>query len=480
METITLKENAKLLEKQIGKVKGQFTLNDAASMTGVPTEQAREALNELMEKYVCRLVVTENGDLIYDFGSSPLRRGEKTFAERWESIKAWLWKAFTIFFKIWIAVTLVVYFIIFVVILIAAIVALTASDKDNNNRGSGGAGKMLSGVFDLFWAIFRWNTIMGYQRTYYEQDRYGYRYKHYEPQKSAFNPKKKNFIASVYDFVFGPPRVEQEPFANQKEVAAYARQKKGIVSLSELKGLAGWNTEQAQAFLSDCVVRFNGDARISPENAVLYADLSDLIRSTNQEHDGQVEWYWDEFEPEYELTGNTTGRNGWVIFMNLFNLAFATFFLVSLAERIQYEPEMMAVWIGLGIVPFVFSFIFFTVPLLRWAYLLPKRKQRHRNNQRKRLVKVIYQNAGKKLSLSQVEMMVNQGHPEKLDRALIEELMRELVIDWDAEAAYSSENELVYNFENLGRELQEAEKLRSNRNYRESLGNTYFDTKELE
>jgi Ca2+-binding EF-hand superfamily protein len=489
METITLKANAQLLEKKIKELKGKFTLNDAAAITGVPTEQARESLNELMGKYLCHLQVSENGDLIYDFGTSPTRRGEKTFAEILEGIKNWLWKAFVVFFKAWITVTLVVYFAVFVSILILMIIGMTASNKDDNKRSSGDTGAMLRLISDIFYAIFRWNTIQNYQDTYYERDRYGQPYKHYKPVESTlFNTKarspkaKKNFISSVYDFVFGPPRVETEPFENQKEVAAYARQNKGIMVLPEFKALAGWEHTQAQEFMTDCIARFNGSAEIS-NNGVLYADFYDLTRSKTQNQDGKIEWYWNEYEPEYELTGNTTGRNAWIIFINAFNLLFASFFTFNpeFREMIGGDEFGAVVFYGLGVVPFMFSMIFFAVPILRYFNILPKRRKRRINNIRKRLVKVIYQKGVlKNLSLDEILTEVNAENAEKLSKPEIEKMMNELVVDWQGNVVLNDSGSVGYEFHQLRYELEEARNLRQNRkDDGRNLGNIYLDTGKL-
>lgn len=489
METITLKANAQLLEKKIKEVKGKFTLNDAAAITGVPTEQARESLNELMRKYICHLQVSENGDLIYDFGTNPTRRGEKTFAEILDEVKSWLWKAFMVFFKAWITVTLVVYFVVFVIIMVGALVVMLSSNKDNkdNDKSSGAIFRLIG---DIFYAIFRWNTIKNYQEVYYEYDRYGQPYKHYKPvESSLFNtraqsPKaKKNFISSVYDFVFGPPRVQTEPFENQREVAAYARQNRGIMVLPEFKALAGWNHTQAQEFMTDCIARFNGSAEISP-NGVLYADFYELTRSTTQNQDSKIEWYWNEYEPEYELTGNTKGRNTRIILMNLFNLLFASFFVFNsrINESLALEEEIRTfVFYGLGVVPFVFSVTFFAVPILRYFDILPKRKKRRINNIRKRLVRIIYQRGvHHNLTLDEILSELNADSGEKVSKEQVQKMMNELVVDWQGDVVLDEKGRTVYEFRQLFHELEEARKIRLNRkDDGKNLGNIYLDTQKL-
>ena len=48
-----------ILEKYAQKNK-QFTINDAASVTGLPVLETEYSIKEMMEKYDCKLKVTEN------------------------------------------------------------------------------------------------------------------------------------------------------------------------------------------------------------------------------------------------------------------------------------------------------------------------------------------------------------------------------------------------------------------------------------
>ncbi|WP_448528972.1 hypothetical protein [Raineya sp.] len=481
MENISTEKQIELLEQNLHKVKGKFTLADASAITGVPIEYAREALNALMSKYFCHLQVTENGDLIYDFGTSPTRRDAKTFAEYFKDFQNFLWKAFKIFFKAWIAVTLVVYFTIFVIILLAVIIGNSSSGKGNKKSDRGG-GMLFRLVIDILYTIFRWQTIQ--EATYYEKDRYGYPYKTYKPQESNLfskkenNPKaNKNFISAVYDFVFGPPRLNPEPLANQKEAAAYARKNKGVMVLAEFKALTGLNNEEAENLMTDCIARYNGSAEISP-NAVLYADFYELTRSQTQAEDAPIIFYWDEYEPEYVLTGNTAGKNTWIAFMNGFNLFFALLMLggyEDFGKDMGISPDI--IYYGLGVVPLAFSIIFFAVPIFRYFALIPKRIQRHENNIRKRIAKVIYQIGSKRdLSTNEILAEVNKAEGlEKLSQAQVEKIMSRMIIDWGGEANAQNDGTLVYSFSQMRTELQEIQQIRLKR-VDEGLGKIYFDT----
>ncbi len=472
MNTTQIQDAIKALEKKIAGVKGSFTLNDAASITGLAVDEAKEALDTMMSKYVCRLMVTDNGDLIYSFGSSLQRRGEKTFAEKMEAVGEVAWKVFTVIFKAWIAVTLVVYFVIFLVMLIALLIA--ASQGGGRDRKSP---VKLDGIFNIFFSIFQWRTAT--RMIDYQMDRDGYRYRHYEPKKSYINEKKKSFIASVYDFVFGPERVQIDPLANAKEVAAYLRQGKGVVTAAELVALAGWKMDEAESFLSDCIVRFKGDAVIS-DNGVVYGQFEQITRGTGEIEGGKIELYWDEYEPEYEITGNKAGRNALIIFMNLFNLTFASVILGSFygAQPVYVGPNDKLVLIFLGWLPVIFSFLFFAVPLGRLWKVLKWRRRRVEMNKRKRVMRAIFKRKNKSAGLEDIVKEVNAGGGEKpMSASEVEDCLNKMMRDFQGETTLDANGKVLYSFTRIAEEFAEAEKVRNTRTGDGKLGDVIYDSK---
>ncbi|MBN1639028.1 MAG: hypothetical protein JW866_08675 [Ignavibacteriales bacterium] len=473
MSDTGFQQQTKVLEKNIRR-KGYFTLADASAITGISMQESRKALDELMTKYVCRLQVTEQGDLIYDFGKSPLRRGEKTFKEKWQDFTAWLWKAFKFLFKIWITLMLVVYFIIFVVIMIALVFASSQGSKSKK-------GPNLNFIGAIFRGFFIWNTFT--PNTRYVTDRYGYSYREFEPLKSHMSDPSKNkkrFVSSIYDFVFGPPRVENQMTENYKEVAAYLRQNNGIITLSELKALAGWTNEEAEKFMADCIIRFNGTAQIS-NDGVLYAEFPEITRSINKEDDGKIIYYWNEYEPEYKVTGNTTSRNLGIIFMNIFNLAWSAFFAFGDLSELSYETGFdfgTGAAIGLGWVPLIYSLLFFLVPILRYFKILPLKKKRMINNIRKRIIRVIYDTKGKPTSADTIMQGANQtGQGEApLSQGSVTKVMNELIQDWSGEMEVNPEGKIIYKFPRLEDELKEVVTLRQQQTGKDKIGDVILDT----
>lgn len=490
----------KKLETTLQKKVKPLTVGDAASLTGLNIDDAKRVLEALLAKYDCRLKVTENGDLIYDFGSRLQLRGEKTFKERWDEFLEWSWKAFKVFFKIWIVATLVIYFIIFLIILIAIILGALGSGNDKGGGGSGGSASSSSSsnslfswaIWDIFSGIFDSRTTTG--RTYVDRDKRGYHYQHYEPRPSTLTKlkqqqqgvqavateKEKDFIASVYDFVFGPPRVEFNPLENYMELASYLRMQKGLVVKSEIIALAGWTKDEAEDFFAEALARFNGKPEIT-ENGILYGDFDELVRSANQSNDTPVVWFWDEYEAPYEITGNTISMNVGISFMNMFNWAFGTFFTLAFFAGFE-DPsiweEMYGFWVCffLGPVPFAFSTIFFLVPTLRIFRVWRLNKKRKIQNVRKRLMKVIFLNPTGVISAEALTKAANENNrgEERLDRATVEKVMNDLIFDLGGEMKITSNAQTEYHFEQIAAELQEIKRLRNQRG-QTTLGKVIFE-----
>lgn len=496
-----------ILEKRLRKGQRRFTMTEAAAVTGLSLDEARDGLDLLMAKYICRLQVTENGDLIVDFGESLRRRGEKSFSERMNEFREWLWKIFKVIYKAWIALTLIIYFVIFLVILLALLVA-AGSQKGKSRKSP----VNLDAVLRVFYAIFRWQTSGG--ATVFRTDRRGYRYREYQPPSSILKPGKKNFIAAVYDFVFGPARVEVDPLHNPREVAAFLKENRGILLTADLQALAGWNAADAEAFFTDCLVRFRGDVKVS-ENGVVYGQFDEITRvvgegqpaplepspssvvrsfpkeSTIGSQDGKIEHYWDEYEPEYELTGNSPAYNFAILVMNGFNLLFSFAVLNGLLGRafvtgeyseigylvdgaLHANPATAAL---LGWIPFIFSALFFLIPLVRWFGIRRARRRRYRNNLRKRFFKAIFNSRGEPRTAQEILRSVNTGAAEEpLSSAAAEKILGELLPDLQGETVLTEEGELAYAFPRIRREMEEAPRLRARRTAVKELGDVIMDS----
>lgn len=471
MESNSLLPALQTIEQKLQQNQLVFTLGDAAAITGKPLHETKQVMTRLMEKYNCSLQITEKGDLIYNFGTSLHQRGERSWNEWWFDVKNIAWEVFAYILKVGIAVMLVVYFTLFLVILIAIIVAaLSSSDSDSGDLG---IGDVIGGIFK---GIFEWNTHTTY--IHYSVDNQGYDYREYDAKKSHIpNKKGKSFTSATYDFVLGPPRVRITKEDNQKEIVAFLRKNKGIITRPEVMGLAGWRGKEADNFFSEIIGKYNGEAEIS-ENAVLYGDFYDLIRTKGVEDDTKIVWYWDEYEAEYKLTGNSFGTNIGIFFMNLFNLLFSFVFLAVLIDPSITDDINIYTSIFLGLIPFIFSSLFFIVPIFRWINILPKRRKRNIENVRKRLMKAIFQTEENEVSLDRLQAIINQsGQKEKnIEAKKIQYMMQELILDLQGEIVFDNNGKIAYQFTQFQTERKEAEIIRNKKEAGDNLGKIVFDS----
>jgi hypothetical protein len=263
----TISEQAlTLVEKKISDLKGQLTPQDAATATGVTVDEAQGALSRLMELYVTRVSYDNNGNLLFAFEMPLRRRGTKTAAERWAEVKESLWRGFKVFFKIWIGLMVIVYFAVMILLLLALMLAQSSSrdDRDRDNRGGG---NMVGGLLRVLAEGLRfafWSRAMspGY---YYGTDEYGYRHREMRTPRGVTG-KEKSFIIAIYDLALGPERAPSDPLENEREVAAYLREEKGILTPAEIVALSGGTIADAEERMADYLVRFKGDPTITEES----------------------------------------------------------------------------------------------------------------------------------------------------------------------------------------------------------------------
>lgn len=455
--------------------KGRMTVADASAVTGMAIEDARTALEHAMHVYTCRLQVTESGEILYDFGRSLVRRGERTSREVLADILAAAWKLFTVLFKIWITVTLVVYFVLFVVIVIALLVA--SQGRDSKRIRLSWIGDLLG---DLFVASSRTMAVV------YSTDSYGYRHRAYRQTTRADHEKvepKKRIVQSVYDFVFGPPRPNYDPFANEKEVLAWLRANRGLLTPTEIVALAGWTLDEAETRMADYLTRFRGDADITDEGVLVGRFRDVMMKGDAQLEEGTVELFWDEYEAPYEVTGNSKTRNAVIIGMNAFNLVMALVFTASASTREVlsvlsdgYASTGMIALV-LGWVPLVFSSIFFVVPMVRAVRTRRIEAARLERNRRRRVLRVVYDMPDEGLPLAEVVAAVNRGPQVAMKEGEVRRILDALVLAHQGRTDLRDDGTVVYRFERIGHEARVVRALRE-REVVEGTGAVLFDSGE--
>lgn len=422
------------LEKLIKSSNGRIAPQDAAAATGYSTQYVEDSLARLMELYKCKVEVDEeNARPIFNFDLPFKKRGEKTFQEKLAVALNFFWEIFKKVYKVAIGIILILYTLIFVVVIMVA--ASQGGDKNRRNNNSSG---MISGLFSAIFRGMQFAAINKHYSTARDRDNMHYRY--YEKPEH----KGKKFIQSVYDFVFGPERPEYDPLNDTKEVATYIRDHSDKITSADIINLSGVDYDEADSRLAEYASKFRGDIDIT-ENGTAIADFRDLSVISSKIEGGKVEYYIDEVEPPYEMTGNTSGKNFGIGFMNLFNLMMSVAVMQGAA---QIDSPLLIFF--LGWFPLIFSLIFFLIPIGRAVTHKKKEAQRSKNVVRKILVGQIIAAKGGPMTMEQVISRINLENHTINE---VEGVLSKVVLDLRGEIMIDENGTPLYNFNRLKREL---------------------------
>ncbi|MBL0176004.1 MAG: hypothetical protein IPP94_12195 [Ignavibacteria bacterium] len=475
MQLMNADDAVRQIQPKISKAKGRLTVADAAAATGLAIEDVRTGLEAMMNRFVCRLQVTESGEILYDFGASLRRRGSKTAKEILADIGDVLWRGFKVLFKIWITVMLLVYFVFFVIVAIA--LALAASSKSDSDFSLDWVGDLF---VDLFAAAGRGMIIVSMT------DSYGYQHRGYQQvsrRNTAKAEKSKRLVQSVYDFVFGPPRPDFDPFANEKEVLSWLRDNNGVLTTTEIVALAGWTYAESEERMADYLTRFKGNADITEEGVLIGKFEQVLAKGDANLEGGKVELFWHEFEAPYQVTGNTGGKNAMIAGMNAFTLIMSCAVLFSSSAEAGasiYIGDSPGMWstihFVLGWIPFLFSFLFFLVPLIRSFDVRTQEARRLDRNKRRRIMRVIFDTAGYPLTLSDIVAAVNRGGQAAMDAREVERILGSVLIDIHGTTELREDGTLLYRFPRIERETAAVNAIRKAGGATNTLGDVIIDT----
>lgn len=424
------------VEKAVKKANGKVAPADIASETGYALSDIHDALKRLIELFESKIAMNQNtGELQFVFAYPLVKRGSKSFSEQMYVVLEWLWKVFKVIYKASIAIILVVYTIIFALFLL--VILFSGKSDDRDNRG----GAVISGIFRAIFEALYFTSFR--RRVEYQMDPSGLRFKKFEKEKN----KGKGFIQSVYSFVFGPERPKYNPLDDDKEVIAFLMKNNYKLTAANIIELTGVNYDEADSRLASYLSKYDGEAHLNTDG-VLTVDFPRLKNKVSKDLEGgKIIFYKDEVEAPYELTGNTTGKNTLIIFLNIFN-----FIMSIVAINIaMVDIQSTAVLIGLGIFPLIFSLLFFVIPLIRIPYIKKKQSEREQNIIRKKLFSVLF-------SILPAEIKENdfinyaQLNNEEISKA--KNLIEKLIIDINGEINLNDRGEAVYYFDRLENEIK--------------------------
>lgn len=494
------RDNKKAYEQLVEtfkKFKKGCTVADLTARTGLPLEQVKELVPQIVDEYSGRLEVTESGEILYSFPRgfvskyrgfrARLRSFLKGFKKISIQVGTWL-------FKMWILLMLVGYFVLFVVIALFALLASTvisvsgSSDERSSSRRGNSIGGFyaISYVLDLFIRIWFYSEL-----TRSIDQTYGI-------ERRPPRPRGRPLHQAVFSFVFGDgdPNMDWEN-REKRAVLSYIQANKGIISLPEFMILTGRSPQQAEAEILSYCAQFGGTPEVTEAGTLVY-QFKELLLNTLQ-IEKNSSGLTTPIKRLHSFSKNPPAMNRWFAILNGVNVLFGGYFLVnslmvgiptqehlrgfSYLYTITYallyglgtNPLGFLFW-GMGIVPFVFSILFYLIPLVRYQRLQGKNEEIKTENLRKTTYLRIWENPRRVLP-SDVHPSTEEYAPRRL-RETTEKIIKEMGTYSVPEVQIEgNQHEPVYSFPELEREKEALEIQRKQADlsaYR--LGKTIFDS----
>lgn len=448
MSSLARAETTSTLLASLRRLDGRATAGDVVADTGLSGDDVRAGLKALLESHRGHLAVSGSGELVYDFDPALIERGSEPLLAR---VARKLKRGLTAAFKAWIVVMLVVYFVVFVVLVVAALVA---GQRGNDSRGGGWSRGRHRGGFHInpvFW-YWIWGPRWRLGRPYY-----GHRW-----ERTLGTEDRVPFYKKVFAFVFGPdrPRPTREQLDRAK--LRLIRARAGVLTTAELVEHAGSTFDEAEEEMARLLGAYDGEAVVSPAGELVYAfpDLMSTVRGGRMPTEPKPAWL--RLEPPRELTGNTAGANAVIVGMNAFTLVAAATAPWFIFPRLGLSGT--AAWVGLVVVPVVFSVVFFAGPLIRMAGVHMENRRRGRRNVRRVLLGHVFRQAleGERVGVARAHAFVASKLTDRaISRDEVEDILAALATELEADVTVLENGEVHYDFEAIPRQLSAGEAVRT-------------------
>jgi len=466
VSTLALAEHQADILASLRRLKGRGTVGDVVAQSGLPQDDVRAGLKTLLESHRGHLAVSDSGELLYEFDPRLIERGSEPWLARFNrKARAALAKAF----KVWIVLMLVVYFVVFVVLVIAAIFA-SQRGGDSRNTGWGGRRGGGHGHFPNIWLWYWiWSPRWRIGRPYY-----GHRW-----ERSLDKEDRVPFYKKVFAFVFGPDRPEPTLQQLDRSKLRLIRARRGVITSAELVEHTALPLPEAENEMGRLLGSYGGEAVVSPKGVLVYAFPELLVSAHGRVSAREPNPAWLRLERPLELTGNTAGANALVAGMNGFTL------LASLTAPWFIFPRLgiagPAAFVGLVLVPVVFSILFFGVPLVRTVVVKRENRKRAARNVRRLLLGLVY----KKALAGPGDVGVEEAHAHVASRleggavspGAVERELHTLAAEFDAEVLADEAGALRFRFPAVREQFEASETVRHTlRLENRALGEIVYDT----
>lgn len=440
-------------------------MGDVLAESGLPADSVRSGLKRLLESHEGHLAVTDSGELLYEFDPKLIERGTEPFLAR---AKRAVGRVLSTGFKVWIVSMLVVYFVVFVVLLIAAIFA---NQRGGDSRGGWGGGRGRGGglPFDPFIWYWIWGPRWRIGRPYY-----GHRW-----ERTLAKEDRVPFYKKVFAFVFGPDRPKVTQLQRDRSTLRLIRARSGVLTAAELIEHSGSTFDDGESEMARLLGAYDGEAVPAPNGEIVYAFPGVMATAGSARTPREPKPAWLRLEPALELTGNTAGTNAAIAGMNAFTMIAAATSPWFIFPRLGLGGP--AAFIGLVLIPLVFSVLFFSVPALRMAGVHLENRRRVRRNVRRLLLGMVYRQSldnGPPIRESEAHTFVaGRLGEEAVDRATTTAILREMAAELNADVTTDDDGETGYVFPAIREQFAASEAMRNRlRLERRSLGDVVFST----
>ncbi|MDR2194956.1 MAG: hypothetical protein LBP19_10945 [Treponema sp.] len=480
------------------------TVADIVGRTSLSFATVKELIPKVADEYSARLQVTESGEILYSFprGFKSKYRGFGIFmrnlAEKLgkgvKIVLSWL-------FKVWIMVMLIGYFALFMLLALAALVISMGggSSENSNGRSSRGGGLYLAGsIFNLIMRIWFYSELTKSLDPYY----YG---------STRRRPKARPLHKAIFSFVFGDGNPNADWDSREKQaVIAYIQANKGVISLPEFIMLTGKKQLDAEEAITAYCAEFGGSPEATDDGTVVYQFDELLVRADTRDRSFGGSSPVKLLEP---FSSNKAGMNTWFCIINGVNVIFGGYYLynalttgaVGIITSIARNGEKISrfvsqatgeaasylygityalftgissnplpvITVGLGVVPLVFSLLFWLIPALR-AGVVKKRNEAVKIENLRKIAFARVWSSPRNIQTADIAANTPEAQPANLD-TVQDRLIKEIGTYSQPEVSIGDTGAALYSFPELEREKRALQTYRAGVTAQD-LGGTVFDT----
>jgi hypothetical protein len=321
----------------------------------------------------------------------------------------------------------------------------------------------------------------------------------YSRAGSQPRPRGRPLYKAIFSFVFGDGDPNADwPSREKQAVIAYIQANSGVISLPEYMALTGMESAAAEEGITGFCAEFGGLPEATDDGTVVYRFDELLLRADKKNR--SFAGFTAPLKRLRSFSSNKKKMNGWFSAINGVNLVFGSYFLFNafttgaITTQAQFDAAsylykvsyllfssissgdiLPFITIGLGVVPLVFSILFWLIPLLRNVNLKKANETVKLENLRKDGFHRIWE-APLSVKPAEIDPKPAECRPKNMAAAR-DRVIKEIGVYSVPEVALDTAGEAVYSFNELEREKTALEKYRRGINPDASgLGKVVFDS----